>query len=124
MLFGNDKTSGAKAYFSQTFVKVNLTLNLLLNVGLWLFLIWQVEKFSPLIPLHYNIYFGIDLLGPWYQIFLLPILGLAIFLFNLFLGIIFFKPERRLISYFLVGAATLVQLIILLAGLVIAILNW
>ncbi|MFA6909244.1 MAG: hypothetical protein WC289_05195 [Patescibacteria group bacterium] len=34
------------------------------------------------VPLHYNIYFGIDLIGAWWHIFLFPGIGLLILLLN------------------------------------------
>lgn len=112
----------SRTFFQDKIIRVNLFFSLILNIALWGFLAWQVKDFPELIPLHYNIYFGIDLLGPWYQIFLLPTIGLVIFIINFFLGTIFFLKEK-IISYFLAGASSLIQILLLIAGLAIVFLN-
>ncbi len=59
-------------------------------------------------PLHYNIYYGIDLVGPWWYLFALPAGGLAILLVN---GVLSVLLERRdvAISFLLTGASLLLQ---------------
>ncbi|OGY47236.1 MAG: hypothetical protein A3J62_03535 [Candidatus Buchananbacteria bacterium RIFCSPHIGHO2_02_FULL_38_8] len=113
-----DREGVIRLYFSDKFIQVNLFLSLLINMALWLVLIGRRSSFSDLIPLHYNIYFGIDLLGYWYEIFLLPIFGLLVLLANFILGLPLFSRER-ILAYFLIGASSLAQLIFLLAGLAI-----
>ena len=74
-------------------------------------------------PLHYNIYFGIDLLGPWYQIFLLPILGLIFLLINFLFGMAVYRREL-ILSYFLAGTSSFVQIIFVLAATFITLINF
>jgi len=114
----NNQDSGLRACLADRFVQTNLLVGLLINIALWVVLILPVREFTELIPLHYNIYFGIDLLGYWYRIFLMPVLGLVVFTVNLFLTAWFFLKEKT-IGYFLIGASTFVQLILLLAGMAI-----
>jgi len=110
------------SYRSDKFVKINLFFSLLINIVLWLLLIWQTKEFSGLIPLHYNIYFGIDLLGPWYQFFLLPSLGLLFFIVNFIISLMIYSKEKVL-SYFLVSASSFIQLIFILAAIFIILIN-
>lgn len=109
-------------FLKDRFVKINLFLAGGLNVILWLWLFWQTKDFSGHIALHYNIYFGIDLLGPWFNLFYLPIIGLVIFLINLTIGALSFEREKML-GYFLVGGATLNQILLLLAAFFIVFIN-
>lgn len=109
-------------FLKDRFVRINLFLAGGLNIILWLWLFWQTKDFSGHIALHYNIYFGIDLLGSWFNLFYLPALGLAIFLFNLAIGAISFEREKML-GYFLVGVATLNQILLLLAAFFVVFIN-
>lgn len=109
-------------FLKDRFVRINLFLAGGLNIILWLWLFWQTKDFSGHIALHYNIYFGIDLLGSWFNLFYLPALGLAIFLFNLAIGAISFEREK-ILGYFLVGAATLNQVLLLLAAFFVVFIN-
>ena len=111
-----------RSFIQDRLVKINLLASLVLNIIIWTMLAWQTKFFPELITLHYNIYFGIDLLGYWYQIFLLPALGLIVFLLNSFFAILLFNKEK-IISYFLVGATTLIQVLLLLATISIISVN-
>jgi len=110
-------------YLRDRFIRFNLIIGLLVNLVLWLILGWQVKNFSNLIPLHYNIYFGIDLFGPWYRIFLLPAIGIIFLAINFFLGILLFHKEK-ILSYFLVGSNSLIQTILILAALFIILISY
>ena len=54
------------------------------------------------IPLHYNIYIGIDQFGPWYYVFFIPALGSALFLINLVFEGAYFRREHVLAKFFAV----------------------
>jgi len=110
-------------YLRDRFVRFNLIVGLLVNFVLWLILGWQVKSLSNLIPLHYNIYFGIDLFGPWYRIFLLPAVGLVFLAVNSFLGVKLFHKEK-ILSYFLIGSGSLMQIILIVAALFIILISY
>ncbi len=74
------------------------------------------------IPLHYNIYSGIDLFGPWWYIFMIPVIGLAIFVLNLVLAIGIWRREQVL-SYFYLGVSAGSQLILFMAMVFVVLLN-
>jgi len=87
--------------------------------------LWRVlpqVKESPFIPLHYNIYLGVDSFGPWYSIFVLPGLGLTLLLINLIFEAVFFKREHVL-SYFFAYATVFSEVILLVAMILIVLLN-
>lgn len=103
-------------------ILMNLFLSLALNMVLWLLLIlnfWQAREY---IILGYNIYFGISAFGQWYQILLLPLLGLIVILLNFSLSFYLYLKEK-LISYFLASTALIFHLIIFLASVIIIYVN-
>lgn len=74
------------------------------------------------IPLHYNIYVGVDLFGPWEHLFFLPILGLIFFLINLFAQAFFVRKEPLLSLCFAWGTLIL-ESIFLVSLIFILLLN-
>lgn len=117
-----NQKEGLRPYFEDRLIKVNLFSSLMLNIIIWGILFLQVNNLSKEIPLHYNIYFGIDLFGPWYQLFVLPLLGVGFLLLNFFLGAVYFSKEK-IISYFLAGASSLIQILLIIATLAILSIN-
>ena len=77
---------------------------------------------AKFIPLHYNIYFGIDRFGPWYGVFLPAAAGLAIFLLNVVILCVVFRSERFL-ALLLAWTTLIVELILLVATIFIVSLN-
>lgn len=58
-----------------------------------------------IIILHYNVYFGIDIIGSPWQAFVVPGAPLLFFLVNLFLARIFYGVRERVISHILLFSA-------------------
>ena len=59
---------------------------LAVNVGQWALFGSVVPRGDQFLPLHYTIYFGIDLTGHWTRAFWLPTLGTAIWIVHLLLS--------------------------------------
>jgi len=95
-------------------------LALFLNLAVWFFLIFMVSPSVSWIPLHYNVNFGIDFLGPWIYIFIYPMIGFIIIILNSALAIKLFIQEMEL-SKLLIWSAILVQLLIFLSFFFLAI---
>ena len=72
------------------------------------------------IPLHYNIYFGIDRFGPWYYIFILPVLGFLLLILNIIFESIFVKREHILSVFFAI--TTIIVEAILFGSMVLIIM--
>jgi len=116
------ENSEFKFYLSDRLVKINLFFCFSINAVIWLILTSQIKNLTDSVILHYNVYFGIDLLGSWYQLFWLPAIGVAI-IFTNFLFASLFLHKERILSYFLVFGSSLAQVIILLASLSIIFIN-
>jgi len=56
--------------------------SIIVNLAIWILLMFNVRPTGDLIPLHYNIYFGINLIGEWYQIFVIPAFGVFVIVIN------------------------------------------
>ena len=67
---------------------------LIVNVLNWALLVYKLEPSDLPIFLHYNIYLGIDRIGTWYFLYLMPLSGTVIFLTNLFIAMFLFYRER------------------------------
>ena len=111
-----------KPFFKNKVLRLNLLLGLVFNVAAWGVLFWQIKEFPQLMPLHYNIYFGIDYYGPWHQVFLLPAIGLIVLFLNFFVSLFVINKEKSL-AYFLLGGSTLVQFLLLLAATSLVMIN-
>ncbi len=112
----------ADSYRQDNFIRFNLFFSIIANILIWLFIFSQVKNFSEMIPLHYNIYFGINLLGYWHKIFYLPGLGLGFLILNFSLGSLAYQQEK-ILSYFLAGFSTFFQFILILSTILIIWIN-
>jgi len=110
------------SFYRDKIVRINTFFCFFLNIVLWLGLLWQSRSFMESMPLHYNIYFGVDLYGPWYQILLMPSIGLAVILINFTIGSFLYGRDKML-SYFLAGTASFIQFILFLAAFAIIYVN-
>jgi hypothetical protein len=103
-----------------TFVISFVLLALLFALPIWR--IVPLAESQPFLPLHYNIYFGVDRFGPWYQVFVLPVLGLVFLLSNLFFQTIFYKREKFLTLLF-AYTTIVIEVVLLVAMALIVLLN-
>jgi hypothetical protein len=111
--------------FRDNFFRVNFSLSIIINFLIWVFIAW---RFIPLVkpgepmPLHFNIYFGIDFIGEWYKLLFIPLLGIIFILTNFFLADILYLRDK-IISFFLLGASTFAQIILFIAVYMIILIN-
>lgn len=97
----------------------------LFHAAIWVLIIVKLLPISrelEFLSLHYNIFFGVDLVGQWYKIFLIPVVGLVFLILNLFLIIFFYKKEKFL-ARFLAGCNPLIELGLLASITLIILLN-
>jgi len=97
-------------YWTDPTIFFSLVLAVMVNLGMWI-AIWRViEPTDRPIILHYNVYFGVDAIGDWRNVFLMPALAAAILLANAVLSRFFYYKER-LASYLFAAMALVVQLL-------------
>lgn len=97
-----------------------LGLALVLNFLTWFFILINFWGFDQPIILHANILFGIDSVGPWQRLLILPLLGLGIFVIH-FVLIFYFNFQQKYFFVYLLNISLLVIEIILLISVVLII---
>jgi hypothetical protein len=111
--------------FKDRFFQIVLGASLLINLAIWAFL---YLKFSPLgsseniLPLHYNIYFGIDFVGEWKKVFVIPLVGIFFITINFLIADIVYLRDK-IIGYFLVGTGLFAQILLSGAAFMVAMIN-
>ena len=111
-------------FFKNTIVHWVLIASLFLNIICWAILLFFVSPVDFPIILHYNVYFGVDIIGDWWQIYTLPLIGTVIFVINTVLGYVFFRHGERIISYMLLLATFMAQLSALIATSSMVVINY
>lgn len=59
--------------------------SLLINIITWAIVYFKIKPDSEIVPLHYNIFYGIDIAGKGYFIYLVPAIGLSVLVVNYWL---------------------------------------
>ena len=115
-------SSALEKFFKDKLLKFSLIFSLLLNLLLWFYLAWQIRKLPSVIPLHYNIYYGIDFLGPWYYLIFLAGLGLGLIIINFFIALAVLT-NHKILSYFSILSLGVIQFLLFAACVAIININ-
>ncbi|MCU0679040.1 MAG: hypothetical protein MUC28_01160 [Planctomycetes bacterium] len=102
----------------QTAVKIFSVFIILINFSTWL-MAFYIDKLisGEQIALHYNVDFGINLMGSVKEIYIIPVLGLIVFLINLILLINISRGRERQFTTQVLMSASLLCNITLLASI-------
>lgn len=84
------------------------------NALLWVAAIWVFPRNTPVAILHYSAIVGVDFIGGSRQIYVLPLIGLAVLVGNTTLGYLI-RPVSWRAAWLLWGATLLVQSVLVLA---------
>ncbi len=90
-----------------------------LNLLLWLYILFTFWGTIEPIVLHYNILFGIDSVGPWRKLLVLPLLGSGILIVNSVLIFYFYLLRRESLINLLAVGLLVSQIILLISVLLI-----
>lgn len=113
----------AKNNFWQDKFNMIVILNsLILNISIWLFLAFRLKPSEYPVPLHFNIYFGIDVIDDWTSAFIIPIIGLIVVILNMVLSIVIY-PREKFISHFLVSSSLFIQILLFLAAIGVVVIR-
>lgn len=114
----------AKEFFRSALVQWVIIGSLIINALNWGFIAFFIRPVDFPIILHYNVYFGVDVIGSWWQVYLLPLIGLLILGTNTFLGYLFYQQKERIVAHLLVLATFIVQICITIAVVSLLIINY
>jgi hypothetical protein len=114
------------AIFRLTSSWVYLGLIIFWQVIVW-FQAWFIHRSltGDIIVLHYNVDFGIDLVASPAEIYLYPLLGLAVVLANLIILAILHKENNfKILVHYLLGAAVIFSTFLSIALLSVYLINF
>ncbi len=104
------------ALFVDRLIRGFLIISLVLNAALWAASIFLARALGDgLAVLHYNVVFGIDLIGNANQIYIMPLVALGIIVLNGVLASYFLFRRERVAVLILNGAALLCNFYALIA---------
>lgn len=112
--------------FAHLYVKIYFFILLIINIIIWLTARFiDTEIGEELIALHYNVDFGINLIGEAKKIYIIPLLGFLIIIINFIIfGSIGKYRGRVFIFYILFAASLLANIILLMAITSIYLINF
>ena len=111
-------------FFRNHIVLWLLLFGLIANAADWTILLVFMNRVDAAVILHYNVYFGVDMLGSWKLVFIMPAVGLVLYLINAFLADYFYRNNERIASYILLLAALMVQLSLIVASAAVIMINY
>src|SRR3972149_2912055 len=86
-------------FFKNTIVRVLLSANVLFLSASFSVLGYFIRPSENLFILHYNVYFGVEIQGIWWQAFILPLTGVLFFGGHLFFASRLYRKTERIASY-------------------------
>lgn len=110
-----------RLFLRDKLVISSLGVAVVLNAALWLYLLLAVKS-AENIFLHYTIHFGVDLVGSFTNLLMLPLLGLALILLNFTIAYFLYDNLKRL-GLLMAVATPVVQMFLLVEGFFLAFLN-
>lgn len=116
-------TDKEENFFKDKAVLAAVFCSLLLNLSIWLILVFKLKRGELPIILHYNVYFGVDYLGRYSEAFAIPASGLIMLAANSILGNCLYKKSKA-ISKILIFSSIIIQLLLLIAAITIAAFNF
>jgi len=118
----NSRIYPLKLYLKHLPNVVMIGLSILFNIATWAWILFRLGPQDELIFLHYNILFGVDLIGEWQKILFLPLVGLCIFIINTVLGWVVFRRDS-FAAYTLLAMSVFCQAFLLIASGLLVFLN-
>lgn len=107
--------SGLRSFFGQEFFHNGLIHwiligSLFVNLLNWAGAIYFIRPVDFPIILHYNVYFGVDILGSWWEVYFLPGMATFFWIINFILGYFSYQRKERVATYLFLLGAFIIQL--------------
>lgn len=111
-----------KLYLQAIPNKVSISLSFVANLGIWFWLFWHIQPQESPVFLHYNILFGVDLIGEWWKIVYIPLTGLIILILNSVIGWLIYHKDK-FIAYVLNTTTVICHIFLAVSAYLIVFLN-
>jgi len=115
---------GGVRFWKNSIVRTLVAFASVLMLAGFAVLLFFVRSTWTLLVLHYNVYFGVDILGAWWQAYILPVFSLFFFGGHLLLSWYFYQRRERIAAYLLLLAAVLLEFGTFVAISSIAFINY
>lgn len=122
--FTASRILATRTFFHNAIVHWLLIGILFLNVAMWGIAAYFIRPGKLPIILHYNVYFGVDLVGAWWHAYALPGMSVLFFCINVFVALWLYQWKERIASYILLLATLLLQMSALIACVSIILINY
>ena len=98
-------------------VKIYLSLSAIFNAMMWLSVYYiSTRTGDGLVVLHYNVDFGVDLMGNVERLYIMPGIGSGVLLINVLLLLFLYeRSDIGFLSHFLLGSALIVNIVLLVS---------
>ncbi len=103
-------------------VFVAIFCGLLINGAMWIVVAINEISANIPIPLHYNAYYGVDYLGDYRKIFIIPAVGVIIICVDIILGVIL-SNKCKIASKLLFFIIPFLQILLMIATISIILFN-
>lgn len=104
-----------KTFLRDWYAQIPCAFSLALNLWMWTMLYSRVYPTHELVTLHYNIYFGITLVGEWHKIFIIPFFGMCVIVINFFFSLLLYERDK-LAAYITIAVSCIIQAILLFSA--------
>lgn len=112
------------SFFRNIIVRVLIGVNILFCLISFGLLAYFVRPTENILVLHYNVYFGVDIQGVWWQLYMLPVAGVLFFLGHLFFAYRFYQKYERIAAYLMLFGSGLLNIGIIIASVSVAFINY
>lgn len=108
------------------YIRIYLIIIIFINLLLWILVsVIDIQTEQDLIALHYNVDFGVNLIGGAGRVYIIPLIGVIIILINGFLTAAMCKQkDGQFIAHVLLSAVVLVHIFLLAAAASIYLINF
>ena len=89
-----------KVFWTDKWIYVPGVIALIFEVLIWLYAAFYVRGAAEPVFLHYNVVFGVDLIGEWWKVLYVPMSGFIIFLINFILAWWVYGQDKILARFF------------------------
>ena len=110
-------------FFRNRLVEGTIVLSVLSFIVSAVILALRVGRTDLPVIFHYNAFFGVDLFGAWWQIYILPAVTFLFFVTNVILARTFYVLKERIASHILLFASFFAGIACLIASFAIAFVN-
>lgn len=108
-----------ESLFRNTLAKFLLLVSAILLLGSFAILFFFVGKRDVPIVLHYNVYFGVDVIGEWWEVYFVPFVGVLFLFLHIVLARYLFSLGEKTLSFgVLISLVFLLVLVTIAAGTV------